>query len=264
MNVNTSLNSQIVPDYYKKLMPEVSQEIEDEGFRGDFIGVYGRSADDALTSLFRSHWRNEKYKFKNFTIQGLGVKPPHDDTSMVYTNFLRSDHARLWYATSAYDTYFSFPAVMISDSGPARGSMIDCYHRSCDRSPFDKVDEMSGDHFEYYDFLAEVTQTLVDAVVDASNSVCPNSKRVIQRRAAFDTEGLSYFKIEPIDLTVEMTTSTTTATTMSTTTTTTSSTTTEPAMDNEIPYFAQPRSQIDDDDFFEGRANDKYPGKKIH
>ena len=55
--------------------------------------------------------------------------PKNASTLEKHTSFLRSDHARFWFAKHQ-DYFASFPAIHVTDTGPARGIMRQCYRQA--------------------------------------------------------------------------------------------------------------------------------------
>ena len=84
---------------------------------------------------------------------------------MLQVPFVRSDHSRFWVVNET--DYTSFPAILLTDTGPSRGQMIDCYHKACDsvRSPYDGK-------FANMDFYQQIVQTLLNSVLEMSKSQC--------------------------------------------------------------------------------------------
>eukprot|EP00095_Tigriopus_kingsejongensis_P009819 maker-scaffold239_size242058-snap-gene-1.27 protein:Tk09819 transcript:maker-scaffold239_size242058-snap-gene-1.27-mRNA-1 annotation:"hypothetical protein DAPPUDRAFT_306809" len=169
MSFNETKGSQRVPDDYLSATPEAAQEILDEGQKGNFIGITSREFDSQLSERFQHHWEQQsqpdwdQFKIKEFRLRQLGPEIPDPDTVGNLTNFLRSDHVRFWYSNNK-DFFSSFKSIMVSDTGPSRGSMDICYHQVCDSAAFNGSLPMTR-----LSFLAKVTQTLIDTVVDAAD-----------------------------------------------------------------------------------------------
>lgn len=95
--------------------------------------IYRRDID-TLAEKFNYHWKkssqDSKFKLKSFPLTLSSDLPPLDVLAD-HLNFLRSDHARFWYMN---DTKVpkTLKAVLMTDTGPYRGNMRDCYHTVCD------------------------------------------------------------------------------------------------------------------------------------
>jgi hypothetical protein len=50
-NYNESSGSQLLPETYQSQLPEFSKAVEEDGFKGDFIGIIGRKEDQPLYEL---------------------------------------------------------------------------------------------------------------------------------------------------------------------------------------------------------------------
>jgi hypothetical protein len=183
MTYNATQGAQSISKPYRNSMPKVSDEIEAEGQRGDFIGLFGRQADQSLMDIFHSHWddqqqgpKDDKFRLKEFNLpSGLNMKYPNFTEWNANTNFLRSDHVRFWMANSE-DYFASIKAIHITDTGPARGIMERCYHNECDTASFNMTEG-----FANLEFLTKVTQSMIDTLIDVSNAKCHSTKRIIKR-----------------------------------------------------------------------------------
>ena len=193
MTYNETLGAQLLPQPYWDTFPETSQSIKDRGSKGDFIGtvllsiyvqyirnfvfpffvigLISRETDDSLTSLFHHHWKaQERHHQSNSSQHHIGAEtfrlPPtiHDHVPDLqelqkYTLFLRSDHVRFWFVHRE-DYYASFPSIHVTDTGPSRGLMKDCYHNTCDNAAHNV-----SHHFASMDMLVKVTQTIIDLLL---------------------------------------------------------------------------------------------------
>ncbi len=86
---------------------------------------------------------------------------PNLETLAKHVNFLRSDHIRFWFANHQ-DYFASFPAMYVSDTGPARGIMKDCYHNTCDDAKFNATNQA----FASLPMIAKVTQATIDLLIE--------------------------------------------------------------------------------------------------
>jgi len=186
LNYNATENSQFVPHDWKKEAPHTYDAIKEDGFKGNFLSIVYRSAgEEEMAGILRKHnadlkddklfsdnvaGNNARYKYREFPIS-LASEPPSIRKLSQYIQFLRSDHGRFWYSRES--TYsLSLRAVLLTDMGPYRGLMKDCYHKACDSKR-----GRHGGHFANYDFFAKTVQTVVDAVTDMAGAVCTKSKR---------------------------------------------------------------------------------------
>ena len=77
--------------------------------------------DHQLVRRFTHHWSNLDQEDKPFravplVLKDLDTTRPGEDILTNYTNFMRSDHVRFWYANNE-EHFASFKAVMLSDTG---------------------------------------------------------------------------------------------------------------------------------------------------
>ena len=79
-----------------------------------------------------------------------------------HIHFLRSDHARFWYSNQS-QYQMSLKSVLMTDTGPYRGVMKQCYHRDCDSFRM-----MNTIKFADYDFLSMTVQTIIDTLTEMS------------------------------------------------------------------------------------------------
>ena len=98
-----------------------------------------------LAALIQSHWTDlssdrefrlgvtsnpEKFKLRHYKVE-LGASLPSLLELTDHIHFLRSDHARFWYSNET-EYRLSLRSVLFTDTGPYRGVMAKCYHRSLD------------------------------------------------------------------------------------------------------------------------------------
>ena len=53
MSYNASENSQSLPPDYHKRTPKAVEDIEGNGMKGDFLGIYAREFDSDLSARFK-------------------------------------------------------------------------------------------------------------------------------------------------------------------------------------------------------------------
>jgi len=187
MNFNQTENSEFLPNEWRQKIPESTfEEIEENDFRGDFISLISRSEPEKfLASTLEKHWNNlykeddfkifvtnepKKFKFRRFAVE-LPASMPSLMTLTEYIHFLRSDHARFWYSNQT-NYQLSLKSVLMTDTGPYRGLMKNCYHRDCDSFRL-----MGKTGFANYEFLSMTVQTIIDTVTELSGATCHASKR---------------------------------------------------------------------------------------
>ena len=155
LNYNNTQHSQDIEEDWTTLVPTAatnilrnnSKNISDlSGFiltsklfseRGNFIAAFGRNlpSDQHLAETFRTAWnRNNPQKdieFENFLMQNLNQNWNNISVIADHLNLLRSDHSHFWIINNK-DYFSSLPAILLSDVGPYRGYMRQCYHAECD------------------------------------------------------------------------------------------------------------------------------------
>jgi len=170
MSISMEEGSQTVPEIYKEVDPELTNSIESDGNRGDFILTMGRATegDQRLADIFAKHMTG--FRVRHLTIKGLPEKQPSLNVLQDHLDLWRSDHVRFWYHTNYLKTdilekpvvasQHSFPAILVTDGGYTRGRMAKCYHKACD--VWDP-DSRSPDSPR---FLATVTQAVLESVLE--------------------------------------------------------------------------------------------------
>lgn len=133
--VDSSINSQTVPNGFNLLFPQLYGQLQADTFKGDFILIANNTSSAQVANAITT--ANTTYvptlKTRVAEVAGTGTQVP---------DLRRSDHARFWDA--------SIPAVMISDGANFRNQH---YHTSSDSSYYlDKA------------FLTQVTQTTAAAI----------------------------------------------------------------------------------------------------
>ena len=98
-------------------MPQFSQFLMDNQYRGDFVAVWSRDeVDNELYSRLKQNWMNPN----RFKLSLLAPPLPRYGTELnnqmsnarKYSTFFRSDHASFWYPTKKD---VSFNAVLLTD-----------------------------------------------------------------------------------------------------------------------------------------------------
>ena len=127
--------------------------------KGNFIAAFGRNlpSDQHLAETFRNNWnRNNPEKdlvFENFLMQNLDQNWNNISVIAEHLNLLRSDHSHFWIINNK-DYFSSLPAILLSDVGPYRGYMRQCYHAECDNYNTTK------NHI-HWDFYTHTVQSLI-------------------------------------------------------------------------------------------------------
>jgi len=170
MSISMEEGSQTVPEIYKEVDPELTNSIESDGNRGDFILTMGRATqgDQRLAEIFAKHMTG--FRVRHLTIKGLPEKQPSLTVLQDHLDLWRSDHVRFWYHTNFVTTdilekpvvvsQHSFPAILVTDGGYTRGRMAKCYHKACD------VWDPSTRAPDSPRFLASVTQAVLESVLE--------------------------------------------------------------------------------------------------
>ena len=176
MNLNNSINSQQIPKDWDSIDSYTSSKIRENQSKGDFMAVVQRRQPDAeLVSVFSKHWDHlqaDKDEEKQFKIRPFRIdfdkKTPSLESLTDHVFFVRSDHSRFWFVNET--DYDSLPAILLTDTGPLRGKMAECYHQACDsvRSPYEAS-------FADMDFYVHFVQTLLNTMLEVSKSQCLNT-----------------------------------------------------------------------------------------
>ena len=126
---------QTLPEDVAKSCAESVKLIAADGWRGDFAGTWMRAeVDDALMGKLEEEWaktQGKKYKLRK-------LRAPLDD---IPPNFHRSDHASFWMKHEGVNK--PLPAMLVSDLGPWRGKMAECYHQPCDNQQWLTEDNLN-------------------------------------------------------------------------------------------------------------------------
>jgi len=172
---NMTSGSQTVEQEWEELVPGAVRDIRANNRRGDFLAVMKRAmpADTVLAETFSNNWiENNPIKtirLVDFQMENLNMERANFSLLVDHVNFLRSDHARFWSANNK--NYFaSLPAIVLTDTGPYRGGMTECYHGPCDIYNPRKKNSIN------WTFFLHTTQTLIDTVVELSESRCKTKR----------------------------------------------------------------------------------------
>ena len=135
MDYNNTEGSQTFPTDWSLVLPDVYDEVANENYRGDFLSmIYRSEVDHRMAEKFNKHWsksiHDPKFRIKKFPLVLKADLPELEDLAD-HLNFLRSDHARFWYMNDT-EVPHTLNAVLITDTGPYRGNMRNCYHTVCD------------------------------------------------------------------------------------------------------------------------------------
>ncbi|XP_066285755.1 uncharacterized protein [Branchiostoma lanceolatum] len=132
LNYNNTEGSQYIPPEFD-MVPDPDNTYDNvaaDGFRGNFIGIYGRRDYDAhLYSPMLQAWNGSaQYRAETLLmpLRDVYQEGPSDPFWPVYRELLRSDHASFWKNNP------DLKAIQISDTGQFRGRMQQCYHQECD------------------------------------------------------------------------------------------------------------------------------------
>jgi hypothetical protein len=130
-------NAQTVPAGFDLAFPDAYAELEANNFKGDFVGVIADSDSHAAVTAFAAAADRVGLR------RALLELPAGTETSDVFGDLRRSDHAAFWDA--------GYPAIFVTDSGEFRNAN---YH--CMAGP-DEVSDLNAD------FAVNVTRATVEA-----------------------------------------------------------------------------------------------------
>merc|ERR1719193_1417297 len=190
IDFNDTKDSQDWPDKWQEAAPETYEAIVKNDRKGDFLNIFYRhEAEGKLANMMKLHNQDlsnskvfpnddmiaERSRF-NYLELGLDMPtlPPPVQELAKFGEFIRSDHARFWYSVEK-GYISSLRSVLLTDTGPYRGAMRECYHNVCDTA-----ENGQKKHFANYDFFAKTVQLVIDTITDMSQAVCTKSKRASQ------------------------------------------------------------------------------------
>ncbi|KAK2708538.1 hypothetical protein QYM36_014220 [Artemia franciscana] len=171
MNYNNTPGSQIWPEEWNRQIPGRLEELEQDNMTGNFLAaLYRKGVDSTLATTLSKHYKiqnkpelkpDSPYHIKEFEMDLSADMPPVDELAK-WIDLLRSDHSRFWFHNLEYP--WSFPAVLLTDTGPYRGDMQQCYHNSCD--------SYSSAGYNNVEFLASTAKALIDSTIELSQAQC--------------------------------------------------------------------------------------------
>ncbi|KAG8202120.1 hypothetical protein JTE90_010481 [Oedothorax gibbosus] len=135
MNYNDIPNTQELPSDYTESLPGFEYFVNNTGNRGNFLAMISRNEMDThLSKKLMNAWQDlPDHQMKLFNLAvNMGQTLPDPSVVRKHLNFLTSDHATFWYHNSSSHFPESLNAVLLTDTGPFRGAMKQCYHSKCD------------------------------------------------------------------------------------------------------------------------------------
>ena len=93
-------------------------------------------------------------RFENFLMEQMSEELVNISLLADHLNLLRSDHSQFWIVNNV-DYFASLPAILLSDLGPYRGYMRQCYHGKCDVYREDKIN---------WKFIKHTFQALIGSI----------------------------------------------------------------------------------------------------
>lgn len=169
LHYNDTMYSQDIPKDIQDASPMVAQEIAEDGFRGNFLASMSRwQLDGPLALAFARAWRSQGDP--HFGLHSLAVQlGPQllESTLTDHPNFLRSDHVTFWYQNHpAYE--HSLSAILLTDTGPFRGTMRECYHEVCD-----DITALTDLNLQ---FIEKTANSLVALITDLARGSCSTAQ----------------------------------------------------------------------------------------
>ncbi|XP_071548013.1 uncharacterized protein [Panulirus ornatus] len=159
--------TQDFPEHWSNLLPDAGHSLSQHNYTGDFAAIIYRTQVDAhLTHRFAQYYGDldqPQYRLELLGLKALGAEMPDMSTLKTHFDFLRSDHLRFWYVNDTR-SFNTIPAVLLTDTGPYRGMMRQCYHGDCD-GPLPQGNNTLG-------LLVKVTQALVWTMADLAQGRC--------------------------------------------------------------------------------------------
>ncbi|XP_037503967.1 uncharacterized protein LOC119378941 isoform X3 [Rhipicephalus sanguineus] len=178
LHYNDTMYSQDIPVDFQDASPMVVNAIMADSFRGNFLASMSRwRMDERLALAFNRAWgREDKSHFRLHSLAiPLGPQPMAASLAK-HINFLRSDHVMFWY--HSHPVYReSLSAILLTDTGPFRGTMRECYHEVCD--------DITALNDLNLHFLQKTTNSLVATIVDLAKGSCD---REFSPTAALETK----------------------------------------------------------------------------
>ena len=118
-------DTQTLPkDIEESCNPDTIRDIHDRYDTGDFHAVWMRTdIDEDLFEQVRKEWTSTRIPLRKLDAPANNLP----------STFYRSDHASFWlHRHPKYNHHL--PAILLTDLGPFRGILGDCYHRPCDNA----------------------------------------------------------------------------------------------------------------------------------
>ena len=98
--------------------------------------------DQFLAETFHNNFEHsnppDSMRFENFLMEQMIDELVNISVIADHLNLLRSDHSAFWIVNNR-QYYSSLPAILLTDLGPYRGYMRQCYHSQCDVYREDKI-----------------------------------------------------------------------------------------------------------------------------
>ncbi|XP_022251391.1 uncharacterized protein LOC106467485 isoform X2 [Limulus polyphemus] len=165
LNYNGSIGSQDLPEDFQTVLPSLTRYLQLGGSIGDFLAMFSRDGvDSTIAQRFQKAWERlskDEYRLINTAIR-LPARFPPASLLTSHLSFLRSDHVMFWYHNNT--NFPTLNAVLLTDTGPFRGRMRECYHAPCDDARF-----LTKENIE---FLRKTTDALVLTLLDLGGGTC--------------------------------------------------------------------------------------------
>ncbi|XP_076303954.1 uncharacterized protein LOC143222025 isoform X2 [Tachypleus tridentatus] len=165
LNYNGSIGSQDLPEDFQTVLPRLTRYLQLGGSVGNFLAMFSRDGvDSTIAQHFRKAWERlskDEYRLVN-TAVALPARFPPASLLTSHLSFLRSDHVMFWYHNNT--NFPTLSAVLLTDTGPFRGRMRECYHAPCDDARF-----LTKENIE---FLRKTTDALVLTLLDLGEGTC--------------------------------------------------------------------------------------------
>ncbi|XP_075533460.1 uncharacterized protein LOC142566380 isoform X1 [Dermacentor variabilis] len=169
LHYNDTMYSQDIPVDFHDASPMVANAIVADGFRGNFLASMSRRRmDERLALAFGRAWRREDEPHFRLHSLAIPLGPQPQAASLAkHINFLRSDHVMFWY--HSHPVYReSLSAILLTDTGPFRGTMRECYHEVCD--------DVTALNDLNLHFLRKTTNSLVATIIDLAKGSCDTAQ----------------------------------------------------------------------------------------
>eukprot|EP00095_Tigriopus_kingsejongensis_P012423 maker-scaffold1038_size68074-snap-gene-0.19 protein:Tk12423 transcript:maker-scaffold1038_size68074-snap-gene-0.19-mRNA-1 annotation:"hypothetical protein DAPPUDRAFT_306809" len=170
LNFDDDEGSQLVPENWHNVVPDVAKSIRKNKHKGDFLALISRNSPKELKlaktfqgyydRLSPSHYRLEHFNLKQMPDSRLAS---HEELYN-HTFFWRSDNSRFWYYEDE-TSFHSLGGVLLTDTAFHRGFMHKCYHQGCDSSTNPDLSPQT------IHFLAKTTQALALALAELSGGL---------------------------------------------------------------------------------------------